>query len=282
MNPTVAIIAQGAMGSAVGKRLVERGIAVTTSLAGRSAQSAARARAAGMRAVSDAEIARAEFFLSIVPPSDALALAERMAPVIADLNRKPIYVDCNAVNPQTKNRIARVIADVGCPFVDVGIIGAPPRDGCDGPAFYAAGPDAAAFATLGRFGLDVRLIEGPVGAAAALKMCYAGLNKGLTALASAVLLAATRAGAAEALHAELASSQPALLAFCKRSVPAMFAKAYRFVGEMEEIADFVGEDAAARQVFEAYAKLYARLADDFAGAQQETRTLAAFFDRRSR
>lgn len=282
MNPKVAIIAQGAMGSAVGKRLAERGIAVTTSLAGRSAQSAARAREAGMQAVSDAEAARADFFLSIVPPSDALALAERMAPLIADSNRKLIYVDCNAVNPQTKRRIARLIADVGCPFVDVGIIGAPPRDEYDGPAFYASGPDAATFATLGRFGLDVHLIEGPVGAAAALKMCYAGLNKGVTALASAMLLAATRAGAAEALHAELARSQPALLAFCKRSVPAMFAKAYRFVGEMEEIADFVGEDPAARQVFEAYAKLYARLAGDFAGAQQETRALAAFLDRRSR
>jgi 3-hydroxyisobutyrate dehydrogenase-like beta-hydroxyacid dehydrogenase len=281
MNPTVAVIAQGAMGSAVGRRLVERGIAVTTSLAGRSAASAMRARAADMIAVSDEEVARADFFLSIVPPAEALALAEKMAQLIARSNRKPIYIDCNAVNPPTKNEIARVIAKAGCPFVDVGIIGAPPQQGYDGPAFYASGPDAPRLAPLGGFGLDVRVIAGPIGAASALKMSYAGITKGLTALSSAMLLAATRAGAAEALQQELARSQPALLAWFKRAVPNMFPKAYRFVGEMEEIADFVGEDAAARQMFEAYAALYARLAADFAGQRDETNALAAFLERKS-
>ena len=281
MNPTVAIVAQGAMGSAVGRRLVERGLQVTTSLAGRSEASAQRARAAGMIAVSDEEVARADFFLSIVPPVDALALAEKMAALIARSNRKPIYVDCNAVNPPTKSKIARVIAHAGGPFVDVGIIGGPPAQGYDGPAFYASGPDATRFAPLGGFGLDVRVIEGPIGAASALKMSYAGITKGLTALSSAMLLAATREGAAAALQNELARSQPALLAWFRRSVPSMFPKACRFVGEMEEIADFVSEDEAARQMFEAYAKLYARLAVDFGSKQTETGALAAFLDRKS-
>src|SRR4029450_3165461 len=95
VNPTVAVVAQGAMGSGVGGRLVERGLRVITSLAGRSDASASRARAAGMVAVSDEECALGYFFLSICPPSDAPALAARRAALIAPAGKKPIYVDCN-------------------------------------------------------------------------------------------------------------------------------------------------------------------------------------------
>jgi L-threonate 2-dehydrogenase len=275
MNPTVAIVAQGAMGSAIGQRLVERGIHVTTSLAGRSEASAKRAKAAGMVAVSDQETARADFFLSIVPPSDALSLAEKMAGIIGSTNHKPIYVDCNAVNPPTKQQIGAAIAKAGCPFVDCSIIGQPPKDG-QTPALYASGEEAQRFAPLGGFGLDVRVIEGPIGAAAALKMSYAGITKGITALGSVMMLAAARGGVADALRKELELSQPHLLAWFMRSVPAMFPKAYRFVGEMEEIADFVGEDEAARQMYQAIAEFYTRMADDFEDKQEETGALAAF------
>ena len=123
MNPTVAVVAQGAMGAGVGGRLVERGLRVVTSLAGRSEDSAKRAKAAGMVAVSDQELARADYFLSILPPSDALALAEKMAALIGPSNHKPIYVDCNAVSPPTKIEIGHVITKAGSPFVDAGIIG---------------------------------------------------------------------------------------------------------------------------------------------------------------
>ena len=47
MKPVLAVIAAGGMGSAVGKRLTENGVRVLTSLEGRSAASAARAKAAG-------------------------------------------------------------------------------------------------------------------------------------------------------------------------------------------------------------------------------------------
>src|SRR5215216_4728701 len=97
INPTVAVIAPGNMGAAVGARLVENGLTVVTSLAGRSKASAERAAAAGMTPVSDGEVAQADFLLSIVPPGDALALAERFAPMLQSVGRKPLYVDCNAV-----------------------------------------------------------------------------------------------------------------------------------------------------------------------------------------
>jgi putative dehydrogenase len=276
MKPIVAIIAPGAMGSGVGKRLVENGVEVRTSLAGRSAASTARAKAAGMQAASDEQVLAVDFILSIVPPGDAVALAERFASGLRTTQRKPVYVDCNAVSPKTVARIAEVIADTGCRFVDAGIIGGPPRPDYKGPAIYASGADAVRVADLRDFGLDVRVLDGPIGAASALKMSYAGITKGLTALGSAMLLAATRGGAAEALRNELAQSQPAVLAWLTRQVPGMYPKAYRWVAEMEEIAEFVGEDPAARLIFEGAARLYERLAADVASVGTETRSLSAF------
>src|SRR5882757_398937 len=126
MNPTVAVIAQGAMGAGVGGRLVERGLRVVTSLSGRSESSAKRAAAAGMVAVSDAECAKADVFLSILPPSDALPLAEKMAAMIAASNHKPIYVDCYAVSPQTNDGIGNVIPKAGELFRNVGKRGRQP------------------------------------------------------------------------------------------------------------------------------------------------------------
>ena len=275
MNPTVAIVAQGAMGAGVGGRLVERGLRVVTSLAGRSDASARRAKAAGMIAVSDEECAQADFFLSICPPSDAPALAERMAALIAPAAKKPIYVDCNAVSPATKVGIGEIVLKAGAPFVDVGITGLPPR-GDHSPWLHASGPDAARFAVLGDFGIKVNVIEGPIGAASALKMSYGAITKGLTALGSMIMLAATRAGIADKLRAELDRTHPALIAQFQRAVPDMFDKAYRFVGEMEEIADFVGQDKSARQMYEAIAEFYTRIAADHEGEKEETGALAAF------
>lgn len=277
MTPIVAVIAPGAMGAAVAQRLAGNKVEVRTSLAGRGAASAERARAAGMRAVDDAALAEADILLSIVPPGEALALAERLAPVLAVGERKTLYVDCNAVSPQTAIRIGDVVASAGLRYVDAGIIGGPPKPGTRGPAFYASGPDAPGLAALARHGLAVEVLDGPVGAASGLKMSYAGITKGTTALASAMVLAATRFGAAADLRRELASSRPDLLVYFGRSVPDMLPKAYRWVAEMEEIAAFAGEDAAARGIYEAIARLYERLAADDAGERAEAEQLKAFF-----
>ena len=279
MNPTLAIVAQGAMGAGVAARLVQRGLPVITSLVGRSEASARRAKAAGMIAVSDQECAQADFFLSICPPSDAMALAEKMAVLIASSKKKPIYVDCNAVSPPTKVVIGNVILKAGASFVDVGIIGLPPKEGSS-PFLHASGPDAAKFGVINDFGIKVNVIEGPIGAASALKMSYAGITKGISALGSMMMLAATRAGVADKLRGELERSHPAFITNFQRAVPDMFDKAYRFVGEMEEIADFVGEDEPARKMYQAIAEFYTRIAADHAGKHAETDALAAFLKKK--
>ncbi len=274
--PIIAVIAPGAMGSAVGARLAGNGVEVRTLLAGRSQASLKRAEAAGMRGVDLHAISEVDAVLSIVPPGDAMALAERLAPVLREASRKPVYADCNAVSPQTVEAIAGVVTATGARFVDAGIIGGPAKPGTPGPLFYTSGPDAPALDMLAQHGVRVSDLHGPVGAASGLKMSYAGITKGLTALASAMMLAATRFGAAPALAAELAASQPELLKMFRTSVPTMYSKAYRWVAEMEEIASFAGEDAATREMYTGIARLYEKLAADYAGEKHDTATLDHF------
>jgi L-threonate 2-dehydrogenase len=276
MKPTVAVIAPGMMGSAVAKRLSSSGLEVRTLLGGRSPASIARAKAAGMTDATEAEIATVDIILSIVPPGDALGLAERLAPALRASNRKPIYVDCNAVDPGTVLRIARVVEETGASFVDGGIIGPPPEPDSKRTRLYLSGTDAAKVAVLQEYGLSTPIQPGPVGAASAMKMSYAGITKGFTALGAAMMLAATRAGTADALKAEMQVSQPALLGWLTRQTPGMYSKAYRWVAEMEEISAFVGEDPAAKAYFEAAARFYERIAADFGGSKQEVADMDAF------
>ncbi len=276
MTPTVAVIAAGNMGSAIGRRLVEHKVKVLTSLVGRSAKSAQRARAAGMAAVDDAQLTEADFFLSIVPPGEALALAKRLAGVLAAANKKPIWAECNAVSPPTMLKIAEVIAAAGCLFVAAGIIGPPPKPGSSNTKIYASGSQANKLARLNDYGLIVRVLEGPLTAASALKMSYAGITKGFTALGAAMMLAASRGGSVAALQAELAESRPDLLGYLKKQTPDMYGKAYRWVAELEEISDFVGKDRPEHAMLEAAARLYERIAADLEGEKQEIGALDEF------
>src|SRR5579871_918072 len=279
MIPVVAVIAPGMMGAAVGKRLADNGVKVLTSLTGRSGETAARAKAAGMTAVSDDEIAGSDFFLSILPPGDALALVERFAPALKASNAKPVYVDCNAINPATVERVAAAVAPTSCPFADAGIIGSPPKPGDAGPRFYASGPAAARFASLRDYGLDIRVLDGAMSAASALKMSYAGITKGTQAIGAAMMLAATRAGNADHLVAEFQSSQKEMLAWFKRSLSMMPPKAYRWIAEMHEIAGFVGDDPSARELYEGAAHFYEAIADDFESDKKKTDALLRFLNK---
>ena len=258
----IGVIAQGMMGAGVGRRLHESGAEVRTLLTGRSAKSAERAQAAGMEPAADehALLAGADFFLSILPPGEAEALARHLAPALKALDRKPVYVDCNAVSPQTAIRIGEIIAPTGADFVDGGIIGGPPRPGYS-PTIYASGPTASQTAVLRDWGIDWRVIDGEIGAASALKMSYAGITKGTTAIASAMLLGAARFGCGEALIAELTESQPEMLARIREGIPRMYDKAYRWVAEMEEISDFLSGNPPSRDIYAAVARLYGDLAE---------------------
>ncbi len=119
------------------------------------------------------------------------------------------------------------------------------------------------------------MLDGPNGAASALKLSYAGISKGITALGAAMMLAATRAGAAAALRQELAQSQAEVLAGLQRTMPSMYSKAYRFAGEMEEIAAFIGEEFPESGIYRGMAGLYERIAADLDGDKREIGALDA-------
>jgi putative dehydrogenase len=283
MACTVAIVAPGEMGAAIAARLGERGVKVTTSLSGRSAASAARAERARMLAVADddALIGGADFLLSIVPPGEAVALAHRFAPALTRASMKPIYVDCNAISPATALEIGEALAPTGCRYVDGGIVGPPPLANAagSGTRIYVSGAAANEVARLSEFGVPFPLLDGQVGAASALKMSYAGITKGFTAVAAAMVLGATRAGSADALHKELALSQPQLLAWLSRQVPRMYPKAYRWVAEMEEIGHFLDDGAPGGGMFVSIAQLYQDIADvtGAPAADDAVAQLQAFF-----
>jgi L-threonate 2-dehydrogenase len=274
---TVAIIGAGEMGAAVGQRLLDSGAHVLTSLKGRSAESQERVRRAGVKVFDDDEalVARADFVLSIVPPAAAMGVAERLRGPLAHCGRRVVFADCNAISPKAVIRIAQILADSGCRFVDAGIIGGPPsRSHSQGPRFYASGSDAPALTALAQYGLDIAVIDGPIGAASGLKLSYAGLTKGLTALGAAMIGGAVRAGLGDLLHAELARTQPDLVTRFERHLPAMLPKAYRWVAEMEEIAEFLGGEDLGSPIYTGAARLYERIAREFADGDSEDQLAA--------
>jgi L-threonate 2-dehydrogenase len=259
----IAVVAMGEMGAGFAQRLVERGARVLTSLAGRSEASARRANAAGATVTDDATlIAEADMFLSIVPPSVAGATAERFLPFIEKAARKPVYIDCNAIAPQTLASIAKMFSGKGLPFLDGSIIGAAPRPDGSSPRLYMSGPIKGEAETLKQLGIDTRVLSTNLGDASTLKMSYAGITKGFQALGASMALGAGRNGAQESLVAELKFSQPQLYGWLSKAMPSMYDKAYRWDGEMREIAKFLLPEQGASTMLTGAADLYVHIAED--------------------
>ena len=233
----VGLLSPGDMGHAVGRLLREHDMEVVTCLEGRSERTRTLARQAGLREVPSLEelVRTADAVVCILVPSEALGVARRVAEAIRATGASLLYVDCNAIAPQTVRQIASLIEGAGGRFADAGIIGSPPSGGAR-PRVYASGPGAGEFAELRSFGLDVRVLDGEAGKASGLKMCYGALTKGLQALGTELLVAARLMGLEEALRAEQEGSLAEVRTYLERSVPGMPPKAYRWVGEMEEIA----------------------------------------------
>jgi 3-hydroxyisobutyrate dehydrogenase-like beta-hydroxyacid dehydrogenase len=259
---TVAILGSGDMGSAVAGAFARAGLRVVTDLSRRSAHSRGLAARAGMVDVGslDALVERSELVLSIVPPAAALECAEAVAAAMRAARAAPPFADCNAVAPATARKIAQLFDSTGAAFIDAGIVGRAPRPGGERPRFYVSG--AARRALLGIDVAEIELVDmgEEVGAASALKMAYAALNKGTDALHTAVLLAGARLGVLPALLKEFESSQAEALARMKARVPFLAATAGRFAGEMAEIAATFDAAGVTPDFHRGAEWIYARLA----------------------
>jgi 3-hydroxyisobutyrate dehydrogenase-like beta-hydroxyacid dehydrogenase len=184
--------------------------------------------------------------------------------------RKPVYIDCNAIAPQTLAVIAKTFSDKGLPFLDASIIGGAPRPDGSSPRLYMSGPISGEADTLKRLGLDTRVLSKTLGDASTLKMSYAGITKGFQALGASMALGAGRNGAQQSLVEELKFSQPQLYGWLSKALPTMYDKAYRWDGEMREIAKFLLPEKGASTMLTGAADLYEHIArDNRAGPQSE-------------
>ncbi len=238
---TVGILSPGDMGHSVGEALRVNGLRVITCLDGRSERTQKLAVEAGIIDVSTYGdlVQEAEIILSIMVPAQAPSAAGRVAQAISETGADVVYVDCNAISPQTAREIGDLMAEAGTTFVGASIIGGPPR-GDSLPRFYAAGPDTSVFESLREYGLEVIVLGKEIGLAKAIKMCYAAWTKGSTALCTELLIAAQALGVLDALTDEFRSSQSAMILRMQR-LPAMPIKSRRFVGEMLEISKTFGD-----------------------------------------
>ncbi len=235
---TVAVMGIGDMGHAVGRALGESDIRVITCLAGRSEHSRNLAEIGGISNVENLElmVSEADVILSIMPPSAAAEFANDIASVLKLTGETLMYVECNAIAPDTTRRIEAMITSAGAGYTDAGIIGSAPGRPGSPPRFYASGPNLEPILDLDGKGIKVIPMGSEIGRASSIKMCYAGLTKGTTTLLTAVATAAESLGITEELSAELASSQSAAYDGMKRAVPRLPLDAGRWIGEMEEIA----------------------------------------------
>lgn len=255
---TIGLLHPGEMGSGVGAAARSGGARVLWASAGRSPATRKRAEADALEdAGTIASLAStSDVILCICPPASAVDVARE----IAGLGFRGTYVDGNAVSPETTRKIGDVVTAAGARYVDGGIIGPPPRR-AGATRFYLSGDGARDVAALfsGTFAEAIAL-DGPIGAASAIKMAYAGWNKGSQALLLAIRALAMREGVDEALLAEWAKSHPELAKRSEQAVSSSVRKAWRFVGEMEEIASTFTASGLPDGFHDASAEIFRRLA----------------------
>ena len=246
------------MGAVVGAALRAGGARVLWASDGRSSATRARAERAGLedaRTVA-AVVAASEIVLSVCPPESALDVARDV------VSRKftGLYVDGNAVSPATARKIGAVVEQGGATYVDGGIVGPPPQKR-GSTRLYLSGVSADRVAALFAAGpLDAVVLDGKVGAASALKMSYAAWTKGSQALLMAVRALAIAEGVDDGLLREWQISQTDLPGRSEKAVQGTAPKAWRFVGEMEEIAAAFAEAGLPSGFHQAAAEVYQRLA----------------------
>jgi 3-hydroxyisobutyrate dehydrogenase-like beta-hydroxyacid dehydrogenase len=245
------------MGSSIGHALVRSGHQVRWLASGRSKETVARAEAAGLTALSDmkALLEDCTGVISVCPPDAALAVARSVKERI-EAGFDGLYVDANAIAPATARSIHTLLGER---FVDGGIIG-PPAIQPGTTRLYLSGKQARVVKGWFSDGvLGVDCIEGPPGAASALKMCYAAYTKGTSALLLAIRALADAEAVTDALLAEWGISQPDLQRRSEAAARGTAGKAWRFVGEMEEIASTFSEQDLPGEFHQAAAEIYQRM-----------------------
>jgi len=290
---TVGILSIGEMGLGFAKLLIAHQYRVVTNITGRSEDTHTRARGGKVELLaSDADLVQAsDYILSIVPPRDALATARR---VVAALQASPrvgktplYYLDLNAISPRSAREIAALFTDpASVVSLDGGIIGSAPRRKDDNalttsvsklvsssfsdwarPILHVSGPHKLSSAPVSGSHLaetlNIKHIADTIGPASGLKMCFATTTKGYTALAIQAFTTASQLGVLEELKKTMGDYVPTQLVTAEKGLTAMPPKAYRWVREMEEIANTHAEEGGfERDMFQGAADIYKSVAEE--------------------
>jgi 3-hydroxyisobutyrate dehydrogenase-like beta-hydroxyacid dehydrogenase len=258
MSPVIGMLHPGDMGGAVAAALTARGHEVLWVRTGRSAETAARAEQAGLRPVDSVQelASTSDVVLSVVPPHAALDVAREVAGHVA------LYVDANAVSPATADAVRQVVTGSGGDYVDGGIVGPPPR--AEGTTrLFLSGARAAEVSRLFEGStLEAKDLGAEPTAASSLKMAYAAWTKGTDALLLAIVATARHHGAEEALREEWSRSRPELTARLHGAGWAAGRKGWRWVREMEEIADTFASAGLPPGFHQAAAEVFRRTPHD--------------------
>jgi 3-hydroxyisobutyrate dehydrogenase-like beta-hydroxyacid dehydrogenase len=247
----IGLLHPGEMGAAVGGSLAAAGYAVCWASSGRGPDTAARARRARL---SDAGTvgslaSRSDVIISVCPPHAALEVARAVvaggpaddrpgaaADRLGAAGFRGVFVDANAISPDSSRNAAGIVEAGGASYVDGGIIGPPPAE-AGGTRLYLSGPRAGDIRDLfAGTGVDARVVDDRIGSASAVKMAYAAWTKGTAALLLTARALATAEGVQDALLTEWALSQPDLADRTRRAARSAARKGWRWVAEMEEIA----------------------------------------------
>ncbi len=253
------ILHPGEMGISIAATMKNSGHEVSWVKEGRSVATRERAAEHKLRATPDLATlcAEADALVSVCPP----AAAEGVAMDALAAGFRGLYLDGNAIAPQRAQRMAAAMEAEGVTFVDGSIIGGPAWQpgqtwmilsgdaSAETAALFAAGP------------LETRILEGEVGRASALKMVFAAWTKGSTALLAAVLGAAEGLGVRDELFQQWESRGMDLVEGAPKRVRGVTGKAWRFVGEMEEMSATFAAAGLTGDFHQGAAEVYRRMAE---------------------
>lgn len=259
MTEDIGILHPGEMGISVAASAKNSGHRVLWVSEGRSLQTQKRAQAhALVDARSLEELCRTcSILLSVCPPH----AAEEVANQVIAHSYQGLYADLNAISPQRAIQISDKMRHHGMAFVDGGIIGGPAWE-AGTTWLYLSGSQAGIVAGCFSAGpLETEVIGDEIGKASALKMCYAAYTKGTTALLCAVLGAAEGLDVREHLARQWSRDDPNFAENAQQRARRVTARAWRFAGEMEEIAATFMEAGMPGGFHQAAAEVYRRLAD---------------------
>ena len=256
MTKSVGILHPGEMGAAITSSAINSGFTVYWCSEGRSDATRERACNLGLTETQDLQALcdTCDILISVCPPHAATTLADS----VLACNFTGIYADVNAVAPATVTAIADRMKDRDIEFVDGGIIGLPPT--VRGTTWlYLSGNNADEVARCFSNGpLETEILGTQPGQASGLKMCFAANSKGTAALHTAILAAAERMGVRQALEKQWDVYTPGFTDKSHGRIRQVARKAWRFTGEMKEIAATLEANGLPREFFDAAAEVYDR------------------------